>query len=447
MTIFKPLWIACVTLVFALPSSAALAALKIQSWRTPQGTNVLFVEARELPLIDISMDFAAGSAYDEGAKSGLASMTRHMLALGAGGLSDDEIARRFEDVGAQLGGSLDPDRAALSLRTLSNARERDQAIDAFALVLQRPDFPAAVLEREKARSVAALKEALTRPATLADRAFMRALYGEHPYALPSGGELETIATLTRDDLNSFYRKFYSAANATLAIIGDLDRAAAEKLAERLSAGLPQGPAAPPIAPVKLPERAITRRIAHPASQSHILLGQPGVKRGDPDYFALYVGNYALGGGGFDSRLIKELRQKRGLVYSASSYFIPQREFGPFELGLQTERSQADQALEVARATLADYVRNGPSAAELIQAKNNIIGGFPLRLDSNRKILDYLAVIGFYGLPLDYLDTFTRKVGAVGVADIRAAFSRRLRLDTLSTVMVAVDNAEPAAAGN
>lgn len=446
MTICRSCLVGLVALALALGNGAALAALNIQNWRTPQGTNVLFVEARKLPLIDISIDFAAGSAYDERAKSGLASMTRHMLALGAGGLSDDEIARRFEDVGAQLGGSLDADRAGLSLRTLSNARERDQAIDTFALVLHRPDFPAAVLEREKARSIAALKEALTRPAALADRAFMRALYGDHPYALPSGGQISTIGTLTSDDLNTFYRKFYSAANASLAIIGDLDRPAAEKLAERLSAGLPQAPAAAPIAPVKLPEQAITRRIAHPASQSHILLGQPGVKRGDPDYFALYVGNYALGGGGFDSRLVKELRQKRGLVYSASSYFIPQREFGPFEIGLQTERSQADQALEVARATLADYVRDGPSAAELTQAKNNIIGGFPLRLDSNRKILDYLAVIGFYGLPLDYLDTFTRKVAAVSAADIRAAFSRRLRLDALSTVLVAVDNAEPASAG-
>lgn len=446
MTIFRLLLLGLATFAFALGNGAALAALKIQNWRTPQGTQVLFVEAHELPLIDISIDFAAGSAYDERAKSGLASLTRHMLALGAGGLSDDGIARRFEDVGAQLGGALDPDRAGLSLRTLSNARERDQAIATFALILHRPDFPATVLEREKARSIAALKEALTRPATLADRAFMRALYGEHPYALPSSGELDTLATLTRDDLDTFYRKFYGAANATLAIIGDLDRPAAEKLAERLSAGLPQGPAAAPVAPVNLPERAIIRRIAHPASQSHILLGQPGVKRGDPDYFALYVGNYALGGGGFDSRLVKELRQKRGLVYSASSYFIPQREYGPFELGLQTERSQADQALEVARSTLADYARNGPSAAELTQAKNNIIGGFPLRLDSNRKILDYLAVIGFYGLPLDYLDTFTRKVAAVSAADIRTAFARRLRLDALSTVLVAVDNAEPAAAG-
>lgn len=441
--IFRLFLVGC-SVVLALGHGAASAGLQIQNWRTPQGTNVLFVETHELPLIDISIDFAAGSAYNDGPKAGLASMTRHMLALGAGGLSDDEIARRFEDVGAQLGGSFDADRAGLSLRTLSSARERDQAIDTFALVLHRPDFSNAVLEREKARSIAALKEEMTRPAALADRAFMRALYGEHPYALPSGGQVSTISTLTTEDVTAFYRKFYSAANATLAIIGDLDLAAAKKLAERLSAGLPRGPAAAPLPPVKLPEQSITRRIAHPASQSHILLGQPGVKRGDPDYFALYLGNYALGGGGFDSRLVKELRQKRGLVYSASSYFIPQREFGPFELGLQTERSQADQALDVARSTLADYVRDGPSAAELAQAKNNIIGGFPLRLDSNRKILDYLAVIGFYGLPLDYLDTFTGKVAAVTAADIRAAFARRLRLDALSTVLVAVDNADPPA---
>lgn len=424
-----------IIVIIALLGVEAQAAVAIQNWRTPQGANVLFVETHDLPLLDVSIDFAAGSAYDTAQTSGLASMTRHLLSLGAAGMSDNEIARRFEDVGANLGGSLDRDRAGLTLRTLSSPREREQAIDAFVKVLQQPDFPQSVLEREKARSIAGLKEALTRPDTLADRAFYRALYGAHPYALAPGGELDSLAALQREQLVAFYKRHYTAANATLVMIGDIDRAAAQALAVRLTQGLPDGPAAAPIAAVDSRAEATQERIAHPASQSHIVLGQPGVKRGDADYFPLYLGNYVLGGGGFDSRLLKELRQKRGLVYSASSYFIPQREFGPFELGLQTERSQAEKALAVARDTLAEFVRRGPTANELQQAKNNIVGGFPLRIDSNKKILEYLAVIGFYNLPLDYLETFPRKVQAVSARDIQQAFQRRIRPEALTTVIV------------
>lgn len=434
-----------IIVIIAAISSDAYAALAIQNWRTPQGANVLFVETHNLPLLDISVEFAAGSAYDSAQNSGLASLTRHMLALGAAGMSDNDIARRFEDVGANLGGSLDRDRAGLSLRTLSSAREREQAIDIFIKVLQQPDFPQAVLEREKARTIANLKQALTRPEVLLERAFYRALYGTHPYALSPGGELETLPALQREQLNDFYRRHYNAANATLAIIGDIDRPAAEALAIRLTQGLPAGTPPPPLLPVMEKTAAVIERINHPATQSHILLGQPGVKRGDADYFPLYLGNYVLGGGGFDSRLLKELRQKRGLVYSASSYFIPQRELGPFELGLQTERSQAENALGVARETLAEFVRRGPTPKELQQAKNNIVGGFPLRLDSNKKILEYLAVIGFYGLPLDYLEVFPRKVQAVSASEIQQAFQRRIRVDALTTVTVGGDQAAQAGA--
>jgi zinc protease len=161
-------------------------------------------------------------------------------------------------------------------------------------------------------------------------------------------------------------------------------------------------------------------------------------RNDPDYFPLYVGNYVLGGGGFASRLIEEVRQKRGLVYSVHSYFIPLQQRGPFEIGLQTKREQADEALAVVRKTLGDFIAKGPTEDELKRAKQNLVGGFPLRIDSNKKILDYLAVIGFYRLPLSYLDDFTGKVEKVTVAQIRDAFTRRIQPDSMATVVVGAD---------
>jgi zinc protease len=148
----------------------------------------------------------------------------------------------------------------------------------------------------------------------------------------------------------------------------------------------------------------------------------------------------LGGGGFDSRLMKEVRDKRGYAYSASSYFLPMAEAGPFQLGLQTKTAQADDALKVAQDTLRQFIAEGPSEAELVQAKSNLTGGFPLRIDSNKKILEYLSVIGFYRLPLDYLDTWVDKVNAVDVAAVRQAFARRVDPGKLVTVVVGAEGA-------
>ncbi|MFA5083624.1 MAG: insulinase family protein, partial [Hydrogenophilaceae bacterium] len=167
----------------------------------------------------------------------------------------------------------------------------------------------------------------------------------------------------------------------------------------------------------------------------LFIGQPGMTRDDPDYFPLLVGNYVLGGGGFDSRLVEEIRQKRGLAYSAYSYFMPMKELGAFQIGLQTRRDATDQALKVVRDTLRHYLADGPTEAELQQARDNLVGGFPLRLDSNRKILEYLAMIGFYRLPPDWLDSYPKKVAAVSRDDIMRALRARLHPDTMVTVIV------------
>jgi zinc protease len=251
-------------------------------------------------------------------------------------------------------------------------------------------------------------------------------------------EPETVEKITRDDLVAFHRSHYTRSNAVVAIIGDVSRAQAEQIAQQLTVALPQAAAQPALPPVPLPGAASETRIAHPAAQSHILLGYPGVKRGDPDYFPLYVGNYILGGGGFVSRLTEEVREKRGLAYSVYSYFAPMREAGPFQVGLQTKREQTAQALSVVRDVLGRFIQDGPTAKELKAAKDNLIGGFPLRIDSNAKILDYLAVIGFYQLPLTYLDDFNKQVGKVTTAQIRDAFKRRIKPENMVTVIVGGD---------
>lgn len=416
-------------------AGAAAAGLNIQHWQTTQGARVLFVENHDLPMLDISVDFSAGSARDSREKSGLANLTRHLMSLGAGVYAERDIAEKLADVGAVMSGRFDADRAGFSLRSLSGETERDQAIGLLSAILSQPHFDAAVLEREKARVIAGLQEAATRPESIGGKAFQAALYGDHPYALDESGEVETVRGLSQADLAAFHRAHYRAANMSIAIMGDVSRDEAAAMAERLAADLPRGDAPPPLAPVRVDPRGRENVIPHHATQSHLFIGLPGLKREDPDYFPLLVGNYILGGGGFDSRLTNSVRQKKGLAYSVYSYFMPMRELGPFQIGLQTRRDATDEAVRTVREELARYLAEGPSEAELTQAKNNLIGGFPLRIDSNKKILEHLAMIGFYQLPLDWLDTYLPQVAAVTREEILRAMRARVNPAALMTVIV------------
>lgn len=423
------------TLILLVSSFSAVAGVKIQQWQTSSGAEVYFVENHDLPIVDVSVNFPAGSARDTAENSGLAGITRYMMTLGAAGMTDEVIANKMADIGAILSGEFDADRASFKLRTLSSEREQAQALDVFTKVLQKPDFPEAVLNREKARIIAGLQESATQPESISNKAFMAALYGKHPYSLDESGEVDTVSKIKREDLQAFYTRYYSAKGSVIAMIGDMTREQANKIAENIATGMPQSAEIPPIAAVELPTKPIEQRIVHPASQSHILIGYPGIKRGDPDLFPLYVGNYILGGGGFVSRLTEEVREKRGLVYSVYSYFMPMAELGPFQIGLQTKKDQSEAAIQLVNQTLERFLKNGVTETELKAAKDNIIGGFPMRIDSNGKILDYLAMIGFYKLPLNYLDEYNKNVAKVTTAQIKEVFNRRLKPENFVTVIV------------
>jgi len=422
-----------IILMTGLVTFSSHAAVQIEHWQTTSGSRVYFVENHDLPILDMSVGFPAGSARNTSETAGLAGVTLHMMSLGAAGMNEEEITNAFADIGAEKGGSLDADQASFSLRTLTS--EKDKALTVFNKILHQPDFPQAVLAREKARIIAGLQEDETQPESIVNKAFMQALYGKHPYGLPDSGEVNTIEAIKREDLQAFYQQYYSAKSSVIALIGDVTKAEAREIAEKVSAGLPQTAAVGALPKVSLPTAANKQEIAHPASQAHILLGYPGITRGDADYFPLYVGNYILGGGGFVSRLTEEVREKRGLVYSVYSYFIPMAEQGPFQVGLQTKKEQAGEALKVVNETLANFMKNGVTAQELQAAKSNITGGFPMRLDSNRDILGYLSMIGFYQLPLTYLDDFNQQVNKVTAAQIKDAFNRRLKLNHFVSVIV------------
>ncbi|MEJ2553411.1 MAG: pitrilysin family protein [Gammaproteobacteria bacterium] len=429
-------------LIALIASGVADANPKIQHWTTTNGARVYFVASPELPIVDVRVVFDAGSARD-GKHSGLARLTNGLLDQGAGDLNADQIADRLDGVGANLDTSSYRDMAIVSLRSLTDPTLLDPALHVMALVVGQPSFPGDAFKLAQKRTLIALRGQKESPGDIAEKAFFAAVYGDHPYASPSLGTEEAVSALTRQDVISFHKRYYTGANAVVAIVGAIDRKAAKKIAEQVMGKLPAGQAAPALPPAKTLAAAKTERVAYPSAQTHILMGQPGISRGDPDYFPLVVGNHILGGGGLVSRISEEVREKRGLAYSAYSYFTPMHVAGPFIAGLQTRNEKADAALEVLRDTLRNFIAKGPTTAELSAAKKNITGGFPLNLDSNSKIVDNLASIGFYQLPLDYLDTYNKHVEAVTADQIRDAFRRRIHPQDMVTVMVGGESAATA----
>lgn len=406
----------------------------IKTWTLDNGARVFYVNAPQLPMVDIRIVFDAGSVRDKD-KPGLALLTNNMLSKGAGDWDTDALAERFDSVGAQFGVSAMRDMAVLNLRTLNDAPLLDKAVGTMATVLNLPRFDEAELERIRKQTLVALNAEQQSPGAIGQKVFYNEIYGEHPYASHSMGTEESIGSISKTDLEDFYKEYYVGHNALIAIVGDVDLKQAKELAEQLVGGRPAGKQPASLAKVSELSKAVTIKKSHPSTQTHILVGQPGMHRGDPDYFSLYVGNHILGGSGFGSRIMAEIREKRGLAYSSYSYFMPMREDGPFMMGLQTSNTQRDEALALLNQILQEFIEQGPTAEELEHAVKNITGGFPLRIDSNNDIIEYIAMIGFYNLPLTYLDDFNATVESITIDSIKDAFRRRIHPDKLVTVLV------------
>lgn len=422
-------------------SGLTQAALPIQHWTQPSGAGVWLVESPTVPMVDVRIEFDAGGRRDPAAQAGLAGVSTGMMSKGIRpvgsdrGLDENALGEAWADLGASFGGMDAGDRVSFSLRSLTYPDLLDRAVALAARQLAEPAYPAEVWTRERERMVAALREANTRPATLAGRAFKQAVFGSHPYG--NDTDAQTLARITVADMQAWHAQYLRRCRAQVSIVGAVTRTQADALATQLLARLPAGTCDPlPVVPEVPPlAAAAEQHIPFDSAQAHVFIGQPGFKRDDPDFFALTVGNYILGGGGFVSRLTHEVREKRALSYSVYSYFAPGVHAGPFTVGLQTRPDQAAQAVQVVRDVLQGFVAAGPTEAELKAAKDNLIGGFAIRIDNNRKLLDNVANIAAFGLPLDYLDTWTQQVAKVTVADIRAAFARKLQPARMVTVVV------------
>jgi len=418
----------CVS-VTSLPVNATL---QIESWQTPKGAKVLYAYAPELPMVDVRIVFDAGSARDTD-KKGVAHLTSQLIGQGDAQRDEERFAEESEGLGLQFSTQAFKDMAVINIRSLTRPDVLQPALALSASAINQPLLSESVLKREKAQLLTRLEAKQQSASALARDAFWVQLYGKHPYAYASEGRFDDVKQIQISDIKDFYRQYYVAANAVIAIVGQVDKASAQAMAVQLVDGLPEGKAAPSVSLVTRPMASV-KKIDYPASQTQVLMGQLGVNRLDNDYIPLYVANHILGGSGFASRLMEEVREKRGLVYGVSSALIPMRQPGPWMLSLQTSSQNVPEALKVVRETLAGLLVDIPEA-ELTEHKDNIIGSFALEIDSNKDIVGYLAMMGFYQLPLTWMQDFPARVAALDRQQLLTVVRRHLQPDQWTSVLL------------
>ncbi len=425
----------------------AQAALPIQHWTLANGARVYLVESHAIPMVDVQIDLDAGSRRDPASQAGLASAMAGQISSGmlanpkgegpyAHAMDENQLGEAWADLGASFGVGASADRLSFSLRSLSYPDLLAKAVALAARQMAHPAFPEPVWARDRERLSASLRESLTQPGVVAQNTYVAAVYGAHPYGFRTTPE--SLSRIGVNDMRALHAQALQACRASVSVVGDVSRAQADELVRRLLALWPAASGCQPLPPVaEVAPLSAEQKLNVPfaSAQAHVLMGQPGYKRNDPDFFALLVGNHILGGGGFVSRLTEQVREKRGLSYSVYSYFSPALHAGAFTVGLQTRPDQAAQATAVAHEVVKTFVQNGPTEAELRAAKSNLIGGFALRIDSNRKLLDNVANIAWNRLPLNYLDNWTAQVEKVSAEDVRRAMARVLQPERMVTVVL------------
>ena len=439
-------WLLCsrvwsVGMAGLLVTGSLWAAPPIEQWTQPNGTRVQLVTLTALPMLDVHIDFDGGSRRDPAEQAGLSQATALMMDKGLAAqsgqpaLDENELVEAWADLGAQFTMQSTADRFSARLRTLSQPDILEDAVALAARQLAAPTFPEAVWVRERDRLVAGWRQSQTRPNVVANRHFQSAVFGDHPYGFEP--RPETWARVGVDDMRGFYLRHVRACDARVTLVGDVSRAQADAIVGQLMAGLSSRscdplPAIADVAPLEADQ---TLRVPFNAVQTQILIGQPGFPRSDPDFMALTLANHILGGGGFSSRLMQEIRERRGLTYGIFSFFSPGRHAGPFAVSMSTRPEQAEEAVALIHAELRRFITEGPTDDELAEAKASLINGFALRLDSNRKLLDNVAAMAWHDLPMDHLDTWTTRMGAVTREQVMSALQRVLDPDRMVTVML------------
>ncbi len=420
--------------LLVLFSNAVFAQLDIKQWQTPEGAKVLFVQTQGLPMLDVQLNFDAASSRD-GDQFGLATLTNSLIGTASKHHSEEQIINTFESLGAEFSTHSLKDMAIVSMRSLIRDDILRDSLDLFTEVVAEVDYQQAHLTREKRQTLRSIEAIKQSPASIANQKFDQLVFSNHPYAHNKIGNKDTIEKINLNDLKRHYQEFYVAKNLTIALVGDITQTKAKQIARQISHKLNTGNKA---SDNEIVMPLVDKKHVHiefPSKQTHLLIGQTGINRSHPDYYSLYLGNHIFGGSGLTSILSDEIREKKGLAYSTSSYFTKMKSNGYFLIKLQTKNSQANQAKQLAIKALENFKNNPIDKQKLQDGKDNIIGGFALETASNANILTYLSVIGFYDLPLDYLSSFTDKIKGISAEDIQKAYARLIDMNKLIVLSV------------
>jgi zinc protease len=414
--------------------AAAAKDLDVHRFVLENGLTVLHVERDNLPVVRASLLVRAGATSEPGELSGLASLTASLLTEGTKARSSTEISQEVEFIGASLGASAGADFTTISLSVLR--KDMEKGFELMSDVLLRPVFPRKEIKRRKAQVMGALKKRLEDPGYLAREKFNKLVYGGHPYARQVSGTEESIGRIGRGDIREFYTSRYRPNNAVLSVVGMVDPEELKGLIDKYLSGWP--PAEVPRPGISAPESAGPglRTIDRELTQATILMGHLGVPRLHPDYYALQVMNYILGGGGFSSRMMDRLRDQLGLTYGVHSIFSYGREAGSFMVNIKTKNISASKAIEEIRAIVSAMRKEGATAEELAAAKAYLTGSFPRRIDTMGEIASFLAVVEYYGLGLDYPRMYAERINAVTLKDVGRVAREHIREDDFITVVVA-----------
>lgn len=418
--------------VFCLLSTDA-DALDIRRTVLPNGLTVLHVERHNLPIVMITLLVKASPLDETPDKAGLANLTAELLTEGTKKRKATDISEEIEFIGASLGASADSDYTLITLSVLK--KDIEKGFGLFSDIALNPTFPEEEIKRNKDLIKGSLKQSEEDPSFVASKAFKKAVYGELPYGRLVMGSVETIDAIRKEDILRFHSELYRPNNALLSVVGDLTGDELNSLISRFlsewkSGEIPKRPSL--LVPAKKREMILIDR---DLTQANIILGHGGVSRGNPDYYAVSVMNYILGGGGFSSRLMQTVRDEMGLAYDIHSFFAPYKEGGLFEIVAQTKNESANTVITVIHEQMNRIQKGQVTDQELGDAKAYLTGSFPRRLDTNRKIADFLAVVEFYGLGLDYVEKYPLYIKSVTKDDVSRVARKYLDPVDLVTVVV------------
>ena len=425
--IYRAVATLCFALFFLLlPALAARADMNIQEVKSKTGVTAWLVEDHSIPLIAIRFVFDGGTAQDPAGKEGLVNLMTGLFDEGAGDLDSEAFQLKLDDAGAEMSFQPARDGTYGSMRMLSD--QRDEAFDLLKLAVESPRFDQAPIDRVRAQMLSGILANERDPNTVAQQRWLRAIYGQHPYARPDQGTKESLASVTAQDIKAFHKANFARGGLHVAVVGDIDAATLSGKLDEVFGDLPQNQTLTPVADV-MPKLGQQLEVNYDLPQTSLQLAWPGVKRSDPDFFAAVLMNEILGGSTFTSRLFAEVREKRGLAYGVSSDLVDHEHSHALLVTTATRSDRAAETLSIVRQVVKDMAEKGPTEEELAATKKYMIGAYAINnLDSSGSIAATLVELQLDNLGIDYIQRRAALIDAVTLEDVKAAARRLLSVE-------------------